>query len=780
MNPPNPITPGSNLVPATGPVSNPQPLPEVPTYNLVEVQTGASFIPGRSAQGQIGLILQPHENFRVGLNFATNFSSAHDVLAQAGGSFRVTDFLRISILGVGGIGIVSGERSQQGRLQEEVILNGMRYFLGGAVQVDGQVNRWLGLYFQAAALATLNGNLNSTPAQISTREDLNPTGVTLVLSAGARWGFAPRASSQRSEPEQTPPQATPQPPSDANAANNAALIQAAADDINQRIDELQRQMNAQIAEAERTRVNEAINGAQTSINELRGKISRIANGINEINRIHTRLEEVQAELVAPNAILSAQRRGQLEANLARLESALSNPRSGQGEDEIDASLRAAFRYIPNSDPSRPRYINSVIRRLDLLGAALRARNESRLADRVAGLKRQAEAFALRNPEAETVQDLQRNVEGIQTLLQTLENLIGSQNLRENPNWMHIREALTQARDEVGRMYRTTLAYNNLHTHLANEDGFFSSSMIGDARTARAHFEQAGRYLQGLSSADATRGVRLTDLNQQFGYFMDSLRHNLNFFIQEHTRPRMTNAAQLRNWLPAVQAAHALACQVEGSNEACRTSVEGSNPAPQVNGQTPPAGRTSLQRAQAEARTQAAAARRDATAARSAFGSVPAAHADRSRIEGLVREAEAAATAAEAASTSANAAGVNVATASAQATEARRQAGIAAQKLQAVRTAVTATQVSRRNEAPVYVPPQAVTIPAAVCGNGTREAGEACDDGNTANGDTCSSDCHSVTTPPPPPTPTATGVRPAAANGGGRTGTRTGAVNADDL
>ncbi|MDQ3365678.1 MAG: DUF4215 domain-containing protein [Myxococcota bacterium] len=42
----------------------------------------------------------------------------------------------------------------------------------------------------------------------------------------------------------------------------------------------------------------------------------------------------------------------------------------------------------------------------------------------------------------------------------------------------------------------------------------------------------------------------------------------------------------------------------------------------------------------------------------------------------------------------------------------------------------------------------------VCGNGTVEAGEECDDGNTTNGDSCSSTCICTcpTEPPPPPAP----------------------------
>ena len=36
-------------------------------------------------------------------------------------------------------------------------------------------------------------------------------------------------------------------------------------------------------------------------------------------------------------------------------------------------------------------------------------------------------------------------------------------------------------------------------------------------------------------------------------------------------------------------------------------------------------------------------------------------------------------------------------------------------------------------------------PGACCSNGTREAWEACDDGNTQDGDYCASDCSAITT-----------------------------------
>jgi cysteine-rich repeat protein len=41
-------------------------------------------------------------------------------------------------------------------------------------------------------------------------------------------------------------------------------------------------------------------------------------------------------------------------------------------------------------------------------------------------------------------------------------------------------------------------------------------------------------------------------------------------------------------------------------------------------------------------------------------------------------------------------------------------------------------------------------PPPACGDGTVDAGEQCDDGNTANGDGCSSTCQTEPPPPPPP------------------------------
>ncbi len=43
------------------------------------------------------------------------------------------------------------------------------------------------------------------------------------------------------------------------------------------------------------------------------------------------------------------------------------------------------------------------------------------------------------------------------------------------------------------------------------------------------------------------------------------------------------------------------------------------------------------------------------------------------------------------------------------------------------------------------------VAAPVCGNGSVELGEQCDDRNTANGDGCSSTCSIEVKPPPPPT-----------------------------
>ncbi|HEX3759016.1 MAG TPA: TonB family protein [Kofleriaceae bacterium] len=45
----------------------------------------------------------------------------------------------------------------------------------------------------------------------------------------------------------------------------------------------------------------------------------------------------------------------------------------------------------------------------------------------------------------------------------------------------------------------------------------------------------------------------------------------------------------------------------------------------------------------------------------------------------------------------------------------------------------------------------------VCGNGSVEAGEQCDDGNTASGDGCSATCRIEIKPPPPPATVAPGV-----------------------
>ena len=43
-------------------------------------------------------------------------------------------------------------------------------------------------------------------------------------------------------------------------------------------------------------------------------------------------------------------------------------------------------------------------------------------------------------------------------------------------------------------------------------------------------------------------------------------------------------------------------------------------------------------------------------------------------------------------------------------------------------------------------------PPPACGDGTVDDGEQCDDGNTTDGDGCSATCHDEPPPPPPPTP----------------------------
>lgn len=769
MNPPNGITPGSTVTqPAAGPVANPATLPVVPQYNLVEVHAGASLIPGSSTQGQLRLVIQPSEHVRLSISAASNFSDTHDIMAQFGYRMPLTDFFDLSFLGQAGIGILSDSPSQQGRLQEQVLRNGVRYYLGATVEADANISRRIGIYFQASALAAINSSLEATPSMLRTGEDLNPNEFIISLGAGVRWGAGGPSATRVTDTTPPPPPVVNTTPIVNNEAEQNQRLDEVVAGFNQRIDEQQQAFQTQIQASERARVTEAINNAQEGINTLRTRISQLSVGIAETNHLGSGIAQITDSFEAPGSTLTADNRNNITRSLDQLESAFN---ASQANTPVNARLRSAFRYIVNSNPSHPRLINSIMMRLSSLETALRRNNETTLADRAANVRRQAEAFSTQNPQAITVQDLQADVQRMEGSITALETMVGTQNLQQNPNWANIRTALNAARDEVSLNYRATVAYNSFYAHLSDDRGFFNG-IVRDSNTARTRFTETLSFLQGLGNNDATRGVSLAQMHSQFGQFTDNLKFNLNRFIQLHTRPALTDNAQLRSWLPAVQAAHNLACHLDANSDACHAAVNGTGQGATPPGRTPPAGRTPPGRTppgsnpvvdnseritalQNSAQQAATTARREVNDVRTRFNTLPANSPFRGSIEATIRQAETAASQAEAANTSAHAAGVSLADATRHNAAALRQAGIAHNKATQAATDLTEALAQANRQPPPPPPGPRIDTPppppAARCGDGVQnQATEQCDDGNAVATDNCDNDCHTVTHAAPPP------------------------------
>lgn len=735
--------------PTQGPV-NPTPpttTPVTPTssYRLVSVQLGAALANGSQPLTDLRVILQPTEGFRAGLSFGSNFSDRHDIRAQAGYSLRASDLLRIDFMGEAGLGFLNNQATQQGTWQESITLNGVQWYLGGTVRLEAHPTEVFGFYVQASVLATLRDGLTATPdhSRFDRSANVHPNGVEIIPSAGILFNFGGRSGSTRREEQR---EDSPRTQSAAQATTqqivDAALAHQQAEN-DRLINDLQAEMVATLQAAEQERVRSAIDNAQTSVNQLSARVSQVSSGINAVDRLvqlWTRITDINS--------LSDTDRTALTQSLDELQQALGTNNS---------TLLMGLRYNYHADSTGPRYYNAVIAQLTALESSLRSRHEETLANRVHQVKAQCERFGRENTENINAATLQAEINRVDAAFTALEQVIGRENLSQDPRWQNIQRNLNANKNEVNLMYRSTLVYNNFRTALSAANGTFFG-FAGDARESQRHFTEALNMLRGMTTTPTTQGVTLDHVKRYFGNFVLITLYNLNSIIQQHRTQRP--------WAAAVQAARNLACYLDAQATACTghsaeasTTSDSAVTAPVVDTgagrRTPPNPQAEITRLQAAARTAATQARADARAAESLLNTVPADNSQRSALQNLVTEITQAANDAEAARDATIAAGTSLAAARQQNSTAQEVARTAHQKLEQLRRDVAA---ALRTTTPTPSPVPVVVAP--------------------------------ITTPPPPPPPPPAvrdaGPAPTDASraptiqGGDRTGARPGTVNAGDL
>lgn len=731
MNPPNGIPTGSVLTPQTGPVAQPpapQPtvpaqLPVVPQYNLLEGRAGLSLTPGESPQFQLGLVLQLHHHVRGGLTYSTNFGDAHQFLAHVGPSFRINDFMRLNIPALGGFGFLDDSASRQGRLQENVLRNGVQGFFGLGVEIEARVARNVAFYAQASVLRVFNGGLVSTPAAVSTNDALNPDGFQFGINFGLSIGGIARPRGNQAEtnaPTQRPGDGSQNGGTGPTRDDSAERIRSVEEALNRQVAALRTSFTEQIEARNRAQVDGAINSVQSSINALTTRITQLSGGINEVNRLLSVITRLPENFPSANSPLSIEHRTSFTQALDQLEAALRN--SGTNP-RLNAQLQSAFLYIPNASLSHSRLIQSFINSLGTTEAeaVLRGHGETVLADRVHSIREQCIAYARSHPNAIMVQHMQQDVAAMEASFTTLEGLVGS-HLQQDPRWTNLRSALSEARDRVNMNYRTTLAYNQF-TQLLSSGGHYFRPLTANPALARSSFDQVVQYARNVGNQEDTRGVTLAGITQQFGPFTETLLHNLNYFIYVHTQPQMTSRTELRRWLPAVQAAHNLACQFDAASAACRAPVTGTAATTPTTPTAPPPSNASnanrdaanvatrLRSVQRQVDDQARTAHGDAVTTRRAFNALASAQRS-NNIEVLVQAVEAADTAASAAAAAARAPGATLEVATEQLAIARTQAGIARSKMNEANTAIAAAAAPAQPTQPPPPPPPTVPPPVA--------------------------------------------------------------------
>ena len=198
MSPPNLIIPNSSSRLNT--VSNGADLLEIPRYNFFEVQAGVNLIPAYRSQAQLLFALQPHPSFRVATRFSSDFSSSIlNATLQLGPTVSPNEWMRIHFMGEGGVGLLSDDRIQVGRLQEEVVRNGVRFYLGATVQVETNFSQVFGLYVSASALAAINDNLTTRAENPRAIDNANPNELLIIASIGLNYGIVNRRISETQE-----------------------------------------------------------------------------------------------------------------------------------------------------------------------------------------------------------------------------------------------------------------------------------------------------------------------------------------------------------------------------------------------------------------------------------------------------------------------------------------------------------------------------------------------------------------------------------------------------
>src|SRR5262245_38809086 len=431
MTPPNPIS---------LPVSSEN--PPAPSFNHVEILTGARIGIGDTFELQIGAEYRPIAPLSLGASVLSNFSSRPISAAlHVGGRIQFSDTIALQPTLYGGLSYLNQYRRTAGRLAEDVTLNGLTLFAGLEARFLIQVAPWFGVYVSPALTFEGPVGVQSSPNHLISGE--NPVGSVNIIPSinfGIYFGADPSAPAAAPEPERL--RETPPPPPSERASREAEFSRRVAEQV--------RQVTEGMEQGRRERVERVIGAVRERIQQLRGTVTSLNNGINQTNRTSRLLDETVDRMAATSGsgtYLSADQRRDLQRELDALSTAVEmdasqHPVSSTEESE---SIRTGLRFI--SQNSRNLYGQRILRHLTDLRTQLQRHGEGELSQRVDQVLTRLTNF-LNQTQGLQASDLQSDVQSIQASIDSAEQVGQELNLGSQPAWTELRRDLTQTQQEV--------------------------------------------------------------------------------------------------------------------------------------------------------------------------------------------------------------------------------------------------------------------------------------------------------------------------------------------
>jgi hypothetical protein len=481
-----------------------------------------------------------------------------------------------------GLGRLFDQGAQEGRLKENVLLNGTIFFVNPELRFQVHLTPRWGFYVAPGYSFEARGGAHSQPSQLMTRENSHPNAHIFGVNLGILFGLLPQTTltaTIETKPEKKivvlPP---PPPPAKVEKPKEAVKSPPPAPEekIIAQVAEIKKELPADQAE----KFDREIGKVRDRLSSLKSSLQYIKDGINRTNQIVRRFTETNYQLLRePRLRIPSKDPLYQELHALKAATDLNSDRKPSSLTESSEQIRNGLRVVYPASKGNPLYGERVLYRLERLRDVLvSGRRNPELAREIQITIGTVRKYLKENATPLRLEDLRQEERVIEQSMKGLEPLAKELKLEKNEKWKTLKIDLSQFQQNLLGKVKEAEAFSRLVTLVNGVQNDFIDNVSQPGR-AQLAFEKAGLFLG--SQGPQKPGEVSWELRKTYSDFFGLLELNLDTFIRRHTPPEERRLVRRRLWFDAIVRARDLLCVIRSDHSMCREKLDPVTEAPRA-------------------------------------------------------------------------------------------------------------------------------------------------------------------------------------------------------